>query len=44
MTSNDDTFAGMFELLAQAKPAGGAAVDQIVIATIAAIVVTGVLM
>ena len=36
MTSNDDTFAGMFELLAQAKPAGGAALGQVAIATGAA--------
>ena len=44
MTSNDDTFAGMLELLAQAKPAGGAALDQVAIATGAAGFVTVVLM
>ncbi|MDA0181120.1 hypothetical protein OJ997_12510 [Solirubrobacter phytolaccae] len=34
----------MFELIAQAKPAGGAALDQVAIASGAAIVVTAVLM
>lgn len=44
MTSNGDTFTPMFELLAQAKPAGGAALDQVAIATGAAMIVTGVLL
>src|SRR5690349_7234698 len=44
VTSNGDTFAGMVELIAQAKPAGGAALDQVAIATGAAGLVTVVLL
>src|SRR3954451_3349459 len=43
VTSNDDTFGGMFALLA-AKPAGGAALDQVAIASGAALLVTAVLL
>src|ERR1044071_8093866 len=45
VTSNDDTFAGMLvDLLAQAKPAGGAALDQVAIANGASGVVTAALL
>src|SRR5262245_47134132 len=43
VTSNDDTFDGMLALLA-AKPAGGAALDQVAIASGAALTVTAVLL